>query len=86
MRPTRLSNGTPDASNSARMVGMSVAMPMPRISRPSEMRSSVATWWASTTGLRSAGNSTAVPSSTRARARRHRGQQGQRIVTRSRKQ
>ena len=41
--PTRLSNGTPAASNSARMLGTSVAMPTPRMKRPSDMRSKVAT-------------------------------------------
>ena len=64
-RPTRRSNGTPTAANSLRMAGPSVAMPMPRITRPSERRSRVPTMWASTTGWRSAGSSTAVPSFTR---------------------
>jgi len=40
---TRRSNGTPAASNSARMLGTSVAMPTPRMKRPSDMRSKVAT-------------------------------------------
>ena len=65
MRPTRRSNGTPAAVNSARIGGASAPIPMPRITRPSAIRSSVATWCASTTGLRSAGSSTAVPSATR---------------------
>ena len=53
------------AANSARMFGTSRAMPTPRMKRPSDTWSSVATWCASSTGLRSAGSSTAVPSSTR---------------------
>ena len=65
MRPTRFSNGTPQAANSARMFGTSRAMPTPRMNRPSDTWSSVATWCASSTGLRSAGSSTAVPSATR---------------------
>src|SRR5215207_691985 len=36
-------------------------MPAPTTSRPRDSASSVASWWASTTGCRSAGNSTAVP-------------------------
>ena len=35
MRPTRFSNGTPQATNSARMFGTSLAMPTPRMKRPS---------------------------------------------------
>ena len=47
------------------MAGASAAMPTPRIVRPSATRSSVPTTCASTTGLRSAGSSTAVPTLTR---------------------
>ena len=65
MRPTRFSNGTPQATNSARMFGTSLAMPTPRMKRPSLIWSKVAMPCASTTGLRSAGSNTAVPSSTR---------------------
>ena len=82
MRPTRFSNGTPQATNSARMFGTSLAMPTPRMNRPSLIWSRVAMPCASTTGLRSAGSSTAVPSSARLGARRHRRQQGQRLVPR----
>src|SRR5512145_2754293 len=64
-RPTRRSHGTPAAANSRRIGGVSAAMPMPRMMRPSATRSSVPTTWASTTGLRSAGSSTPVPSRTR---------------------
>ena len=63
MRPTRFSNGTLQATNSARMFGTSLAMPTPRIKRPSLIWSKVAMPCASTTGLRNAGNNTAVPSS-----------------------
>ncbi len=65
MRPTRPSNGTPAAANSALMLGTSLAMPAPSTSRPSLIRSSVASWCAKTTGLRNAGKKTAVPSVTR---------------------
>src|SRR5499433_1279621 len=64
-RPTRRSKGTPTCWNSLRMFGTSPAMPTPRMTRPSAMRSRVATTWARTTGLRSAGSSTAVPRRTR---------------------
>src|SRR6266849_4348099 len=40
MRPTRLSNGTPQAANSARMFGTSAAMPTPRMKRPCDAWSS----------------------------------------------
>ena len=63
MRPTRFSNGTPQATNSARIFGTSLAIPTPRMKRPSLIWSSVAMPCASTTGLRSAGSNTAVPSS-----------------------
>ncbi len=64
IRPTRFSNGTPADWNSARIFGTSVAMPTPRMKRPSLTWSSVATSCARRKGLRSAGSSTAVPSST----------------------
>ena len=64
-RPTRRSQGTPHAANSFRIAGPSAAIPTPRITRPSEMRSTVAIRCASTTGLRSAGSSTPVPRRTR---------------------
>jgi hypothetical protein len=41
--PTRLSNGTPADRNSARMLGTSLAMPMPRMTRPALTWSRVAT-------------------------------------------
>src|SRR6266851_1502771 len=65
MRPTRFSNGTPQATNSARILATSLAMPTPRMKRPSLIWSRVAMPCAKTTGLRSAGSSTAVPSSAR---------------------
>ena len=65
MRPTRFSKGTPTASNSARIAGTSRAMPMLRMKRPREIRSRVASWWASRTGFLSIGTSTAVPSAMR---------------------
>ncbi len=65
MRPTRFSNGTPQAVNSERMFGTSLAMPTPRMKRPSLIWSRVAMPCASTTGLRNAGSKTAVPSSAR---------------------
>ena len=61
----RFSNGTPAASNSARIAGTSRAVPTPRTKRPREIRSSVASWCASRVGFRSIGSSTAVPSAIR---------------------
>ena len=65
MRPARFSNGTPAAANSARTLAASLAMPTPRIRRPSAMRSTVAAWCARRTGWRSAGSRIAVPTAAR---------------------
>ncbi len=64
-RLIRLPNGTPTAMNWARVFGFGKPPPIPAISRPSDSRSSVASWCASRIGWRSAGSSTAVPSATR---------------------
>jgi hypothetical protein len=66
------------------MAGVSAAMPTPRITRPSAMRSSVPTIWASTTGLRSAGQQDGGAEAHPPGARGDGGEEGQRLVPRPR--
>ena len=65
MSPTRRSLGTPNAFSSACVPGSSAPGPIPKMTRPSARRSSVATACAIEMGCRSSGKRTAVPSATR---------------------
>jgi len=65
MSPTRRSLGTPNAFSSACVPGSSAPGPIPKMTRPSARRSSVATACAIEMGFRSSGKRTAVPSATR---------------------
>ena len=64
MSPTRRLLGTPNAFSSACVPGSSAPGPIPKMTRPSARRSSVATACAIEMGCRSSGKRTAVPSAT----------------------
>jgi hypothetical protein len=65
MSPTRRSLATPSALSSACVPGSSAPGPIPKMTRPSARRSSVATACAIEIGCRSSGKRTAVPMATR---------------------